>query len=47
MVADHEKDIAAFEKEASSGSDPEIKNWAGQTLPTLRAHLNEAKALPQ
>jgi len=47
MVEDHEKDIAAFEKEASSGSDPAIKNWASKTLPTLRAHLDEAKALPK
>ena len=44
-TADHEKDIAAFEKEASSGTDPDIRNWARQTLPTLRAHLADARAL--
>ena len=44
-VEDHEKDIAAFEKEAHSGSDPDVKKWAQQTLPTLRAHLAAAQAL--
>lgn len=41
-VEDHQKDIADFEKEASSGNDPDLKNWASKTLPTLRAHLAEA-----
>jgi putative membrane protein len=45
MIEDHQKDISAFEKEASSGSDPDVKNWASKTLPTLRAHLAEAQAL--
>jgi putative membrane protein len=44
-VEDHQKDIAKFEKEASSGNDPDLKNWASKTLPTLRAHLAEAQAL--
>jgi len=44
-VDDHKKDIAMFEKEASSGSDPDVKEWANKTLPTLRAHLADAEAL--
>jgi putative membrane protein len=44
-VEDHEKDIKEFEKEANSGSDPDVKEWASKTLPTLQAHLDEAKAL--
>jgi|SRR5579872_6814748 len=44
-VEDHQKDIAAFEKEARSGTDADLKNWAIKTLPTLRAHLSEAQAL--
>jgi len=44
-VDDHQKDIAEFEKEASSGTDRDLKNWATKTLPTLRAHLAEAQAL--
>jgi putative membrane protein len=46
-VEDHQKDIAEFEKEARSGNDPDLKNWASKTLPTLRAHLAEAQALPK
>ena len=41
----HQKDIADFEKEASSGNDPDLKNWASKTLPTLRPHLAEAQSL--
>ena len=44
-VEDHKKDIAEFEKEASSGNDPDLKNWASKNLPTLRAHLAEAQAI--
>ncbi len=39
MVKDHEKDIAAFEKEAKDGKDAETKSWASKTLPTLKKHL--------
>jgi putative membrane protein len=44
-VDGHEKAIKEFEKEANSGSDPDVKGWAVKTLPTLRAHLDAAKAL--
>ncbi|MDP9169574.1 MAG: DUF4142 domain-containing protein [Acidobacteriota bacterium] len=37
MVKDHEKDIAEFQKEANSGSDPDLKNWASATLPKKRS----------
>jgi putative membrane protein len=39
MVKDHQKDIAAFENEAKNGADPDVKSWAGKTLPTLKKHL--------
>lgn len=48
MQKDHEKDIAAFEKEANDSGDKEdadLKAWAAKTLPTLKDHLkmvNEA-----
>jgi putative membrane protein len=44
MVADHKKDIADFEKEASSGRDADLKAFAAKTLPTLREHLKLATA---
>jgi putative membrane protein len=43
IVEDHQKDIAAFEKEISSGTDPDVKSWASNTLPTLRKHLADAQ----
>jgi putative membrane protein len=43
MVRDHETDVAEFQKEANSGSDPDLKNFAAMTLPTLQQHLQMAK----
>jgi len=47
MVMDHKKDIAEFQKEANSGKDPDIKNFASQTLPTLQEHLKMAQQASQ
>ena len=44
MVMDHKKDVADFQKEAKSGGDDQIKNFAQQTLPTLQEHLKMAQA---
>jgi putative membrane protein len=35
---DHRESIPLFQKEASSGNDPEIKAYAAKALPTLREH---------
>jgi putative membrane protein len=35
----HRETIAKFQKEAKSGNDAEIKQFAAQTLPTLQDHL--------
>jgi putative membrane protein len=43
MVKDHESDVADFQKEADSGANPDLKNWASSTLPNLRDHLRRAK----
>ncbi|MEP6670841.1 MAG: DUF4142 domain-containing protein [Chthoniobacter sp.] len=45
MVSDHKKDIAAFEKEANEGTDPDVKAFAAKTLPTLKMHLSMAEDL--
>ena len=36
----HKMDIAAFEREAKSGDDSELKSWASKTVPTLKQHLS-------
>ena len=43
MVSDHRTDISEFEHEANHGSDPQIKNFAETTLPTLREHIKLAE----
>jgi putative membrane protein len=43
MVKDHEADVKAFEHESQSGTNAGLKNFAGQTLPTLQEHLRMAK----
>lgn len=45
MVADHRNDIADFKKEADTGTNPEVKNFASQTLPTLEDHLKLAREM--
>jgi putative membrane protein len=42
LKADHEKDIAEFEKEANdakAGEDHDVPTFAKKTLPTLKEHL--------
>ena len=43
MVKDHKKDVAAFEHEAAQAQDPDVKQWAAKTLPTLKEHLDLAQ----
>jgi putative membrane protein len=45
MVRDHRKDVAEFERESKTAKDPAIKNFAQQTLPTLKDHLKEAEKI--
>jgi putative membrane protein len=44
MVKDHEQDIKIFNKEARGGKNPQLKQFARQTTPTLEGHLQMAKA---
>jgi putative membrane protein len=45
MVLDHTKDVSEFRMEAKNASDPAVKNFAKETLPTLESHLKEAKSI--
>ncbi|MGN6482347.1 DUF4142 domain-containing protein [Luteibacter sp.] len=47
MVAGHEKAVAMFEVEAEKGSNPAMKAFAKDTLPTIREHQKMAKTLPK
>jgi len=47
MVEDHQQVIAQFEGQTRQGGDDELKNWAAQTLVTLREHLRYAEQLAQ
>ena len=43
MVKDHQEDVSEFETQAKHGSDPKVKQFAAQTLPTLQSHLQMAR----
>ena len=45
MVAGHEKVLKEFETEQSKGADAELKAFAAQTVPTIKGHLDSAKAI--
>jgi putative membrane protein len=44
MVKDHKEDVDEFKKESEKGNDPELRAWAGETLPTLEHHLKMAES---
>jgi putative membrane protein len=43
MVKDHEKDLAEFQEEANTGTDPDVKKFAEDTAKVVREHLDLAK----
>jgi putative membrane protein len=45
QVKAHEATIEIFQDEVKNGDDADLKAFATQTLPKLKAHLTEAKAL--
>lgn len=45
MVEDHEQDLAAFQNEADTGTDENIKAFAAQTIPMIQEHLNQAREM--
>jgi len=47
MLEDHKTDVKDFETQSKGGNDPEIKAFAGKTLPTLQQHLQMAQQAAQ
>jgi putative membrane protein len=45
QISAHQKTIALFHKEISSGRDADAKAFASATLPTLRSHLKAATSI--
>jgi putative membrane protein len=43
QVSAHKDAVSLFERYAKGGDDPKLKDWAGQTLPTLQHHLEMAQ----
>ncbi|KNY11005.1 membrane protein [Achromobacter piechaudii] len=46
-VSAHEDAVKLFEEASNQAKDPEIKQFATETLPTLQQHLQMAKTLEQ
>ena len=44
-LRDHQQDVALFRKEAQSGRDQALKEFAQKTLPTLQQHLQLAQQM--
>ena len=45
MVKNHQNHVAAFEKEANDGKDPDVKAFAAKALPILRDQLKSAQTI--
>ena len=43
MVQDHQQDVKEFQEASQNVQDPDVKQWAGKTLPTLQKHLELAQ----
>jgi predicted outer membrane protein len=43
LLKDHREVVAAFKREANAGQNPDIKEFASKTLPTLEEHLRLAE----
>ncbi len=47
MVSDHKEDIKKFQREADKGKEADLKQFASQTLPILKEHLQLAESTAQ
>jgi putative membrane protein len=47
MVDDHEKAVNDVERKAENADNPEVRQWASKSLPTLRQHLERARQIQE
>lgn len=47
MLAGHGNTVKDFETYATTGKDPDVKAFAKQMLPTLKAHLEAIRAIDE
>jgi putative membrane protein len=47
MIKDHQKDVAEFQKEASTGSSAQVKDAASQGEPVISEHLKMIRQIAQ
>jgi putative membrane protein len=45
QISGHKEAVSLFERYAKGGDNPDLKDWAGKTLPMLRHHLEMAQDL--
>jgi putative membrane protein len=45
QVSAHKDAVSLFERYANGGDNPDLKSWAGKTLPALKHHLEMAQNL--
>jgi putative membrane protein len=45
MIDDHEKAVTLFEREAKTGTNADVKKFAGDNLAKIKEHLKEARDL--
>jgi putative membrane protein len=46
-VEAHQEAVSLFEQYANGGDQPELKAWAGQTVPALKHHLEMAQQVAE
>ena len=45
MIDDHKKDVDKFKKGSTDLKDPDLKNFAAETLPVVQMHLDSIQAI--
>ena len=45
MIAGHERSVALYRAQATSGEDKDLRKYASDTLPTIERHLAELRRL--